>query len=277
MGRMKDITGQRFGKLVAIRPTEKRSQSRILWECRCDCGNTVYVVSPSLLNGSTKSCGCEKNSALIRDLTGQRFGKLIAIRPTDERKNKSVVWECRCDCGNTVFVKSTDLLKGGTQSCGCMKKGAPAKNLTGRRFGKLIAIRPTDERKDGSVVWECQCDCGNTVFVPNGHLVKGITTSCGCMKGEKTGKRLVGKRFGMLTVIRPTDERKYGSIVWECRCDCGNTAFVLGSSLVKGRTKSCGCLKRGRAKKETHVISDMEPKAEEALTPAETVNANTDR
>ena len=39
-------------------------------------------------------------SAKINDITGMRFGRLIAIRPTSERKNRSVVWECRCNCGN---------------------------------------------------------------------------------------------------------------------------------------------------------------------------------
>lgn len=33
------------------------------------------------------------------NLSGQRFGRLVAIRPTEERWRTSVVWECRCDCG----------------------------------------------------------------------------------------------------------------------------------------------------------------------------------
>ena len=53
---------------------------------------------------------------------------------------------------------------------------------------------------------------------------------------------LLGQRFGRLTVIRKTTWRKYnGSVVWECRCDCGGTASVPSVDLVTGNTVSCGC------------------------------------
>lgn len=56
MPRMIDITGQRFGHLVAIKPVEKRN-GRWCWECLCDCGQTVAVRISSLRNGDTQSCG----------------------------------------------------------------------------------------------------------------------------------------------------------------------------------------------------------------------------
>ena len=40
----------------------------------------------------------------IIDLTGQKFNKLTVIEKTDERKNRQVVWKCRCDCGNISYV-----------------------------------------------------------------------------------------------------------------------------------------------------------------------------
>lgn len=57
-----------------------------------------------------------------QDLTGQRFGKLVAARPTNERKHTSVVWECRCDCGNICLATQVALSKGDKKSCGCMSK-----------------------------------------------------------------------------------------------------------------------------------------------------------
>lgn len=36
-----------------------------------------------------------------------------------------------------------------------------ARNLIGERFGRLTVIEKTDKRKNGSIVWKCQCDCGN--------------------------------------------------------------------------------------------------------------------
>lgn len=50
------------------------------------------------------------------------------------------------------------------------------------------------------------------------------------------------KVFGKLRVIEETEIRKRGAVVWKCQCECGNEAFVTSGSLVKGHTKSCGCL-----------------------------------
>ena len=56
---MNDLTGQRFGRLVALRPTHRRySTGAVLWACRCDCRKRVTVPSASLLSGHTRSCGC---------------------------------------------------------------------------------------------------------------------------------------------------------------------------------------------------------------------------
>jgi len=44
----------------------------------------------------------------IKDLTNQRFGRLIAKRPTKERRSGSVVWGCKCDCGNLKNENHTD-------------------------------------------------------------------------------------------------------------------------------------------------------------------------
>lgn len=56
-----------------------------------------------------------------KDLTGMRFGKLQVIEKTDIRKNRKIVWKCLCDCGNTAYVPSSDMLSGNTKSCGCGK------------------------------------------------------------------------------------------------------------------------------------------------------------
>lgn len=58
------------------------------------------------------------------------------------------------------------------------------KKLTNQRFGKLTALFPTEKRKNGRVVWHCQCDCGNEIDVPTSYLTSGETRSCGCLKGE---------------------------------------------------------------------------------------------
>ena len=59
------------------------------------------------------------------DIRGQKFGKLTALYPT-ERKNTSgsIVWRCRCDCGNEVDVSVAELRKGNNKSCGCLKEAS---------------------------------------------------------------------------------------------------------------------------------------------------------
>lgn len=64
MRKQKDISGQRFGKLVAEYPTDKRSGSSVKWNCKCDCGNDCEVSSYSLISGNTRSCGCLAKESL---------------------------------------------------------------------------------------------------------------------------------------------------------------------------------------------------------------------
>ena len=121
-----------------------------------------------------------------------------------------------------------------------------AKDLTGMRFGRLAVVSKTEERDStGSVVWICKCACGSVVRVAGRNLTTGRIKSCGCLKSEKlverTKRNLAGMRFGKLVALRETGERKGGSVVWECQCDCGNIVNVISRSLISGNTKSCGC------------------------------------
>ena len=57
------------------------------------------------------------------NIIGKRFGKLIVLEETDERKHGSKVYKCQCDCGNITYVARTNLMaKNGTKSCGCTHK-----------------------------------------------------------------------------------------------------------------------------------------------------------
>ena len=195
----------------------------------------------------------------MKDLTGQRFGRLVARQPTEKRSGTSVVWECICDCGATAFVKSQHLCNGRIRSCGCLRKDYLEQNsrnakqeMVGQRFGRLMVTAMSEERKNGRILWKCACDCGNTVLTSKTSLKEGKTLSCGCLQkdimkeqGRKSALDLTGQRFGKLTAIRPTEERRRKFVVWECKCDCGNTAYVTSKNLKTGKTRSCGCLKKG--------------------------------
>ena len=132
-----------------------------------------------------------------------------------------------------------------------------ATDLTGEKFGRLTAIKPTKERKNGSVMWLCECECGNKTKVTSGRLSSGDTKSCGCYR-PKTYKKenLVGKRFGRLKVVKKETRRVNKAIMWSCVCDCGNRVIVAGISLRGGSTRSCGCLKKEKSSESFGKIRD---------------------
>lgn len=71
---------------------------------------------------------------------------------------------------------------------------APFKDLSGQRFGRLVAIKPVRKDNWGNYVWECRCDCGNVIEIPSGNLHKRNTKSCGCLSKESsaiTGKKTI--------------------------------------------------------------------------------------
>lgn len=70
----KDITNKKFGRLTAIRRTDKRDKitGSIIWECRCDCGNTIYAAANALQAGNTTSCGCYKKEVVRSNMKKNR-------------------------------------------------------------------------------------------------------------------------------------------------------------------------------------------------------------
>jgi len=174
----KDLTGQRFGGLVAVELVGTVKCGSKLWLCRCDCGKTVRVTSRSLNARQKKSCGCLK----IKDLTDQRFNKLVVIKRIGMTKRGSVLWLCQCDCGKTVQATSGSLNAGAKKSCGCLI----IKDLTGQRFGRLVAIELAGTVKWGSKLWLCQCDCGKITQATSCSL--RYKKSCGCLLKEAQHK-----------------------------------------------------------------------------------------
>ena len=70
---MTDLRGQRFGRLVALKPLRKRhTTGAVLWRCVCACRTRVTVPSTSLLSGHTKSCGCWHRDAAREQINKNR-------------------------------------------------------------------------------------------------------------------------------------------------------------------------------------------------------------
>jgi hypothetical protein len=123
---------------------------------------------------------------VLFDYTGQKFGNLTAIEFV-ERKNNMSYWRFRCDCGKEYVCAVGNIVKRNGRSCTCNKK--PKKNLTGMKFGRLTAIKPLRQGKQGMWIWLCKCDCGNTKEVSSTQLLQHLTTSCGCARFKEDAYR----------------------------------------------------------------------------------------
>lgn len=121
-----------------------------------------------------------------------------------------------------------------------------AADLTGRRFGRLTAIRVAAMHPRRGAIWLCSCACGNTARVLRGNLIAGNTRSCGCLGRAPRHPDLKGKRFGRLVTSSVAGIDCRGARIWRCRCDCGTAVLVRAGSLLEGNTRSCGCRTRNR-------------------------------
>lgn len=123
--RRNEMIGKTFGQLtvLSIAPKRKDLASRCLrYVCQCNCGNIIEVNGNSLRTGHTTSCGCSRQGANIKDLTGQRFGLLTIQDLAYIDDDRRAIWNCKCDCGNITQVSSHSLLGGNTVSCGCLHR-----------------------------------------------------------------------------------------------------------------------------------------------------------
>lgn len=179
----KSLVGQRIDDLFVeeLLGVDERNSSVYLCRC-CLCGRKIIIKAEQLLKHQVKNCGCKRvlqNNG--HDLTGKRFGILTALEYVG-RKNHSAQWRCVCDCGNEIITPYSSLKSGNRKTCGSPIHKIK-KDLTGKRFGRLLVIEPSI--KNGHLAWKCRCDCGNEVIVPSRSLNSGNTKSCGCLKHER--------------------------------------------------------------------------------------------
>lgn len=141
--------GDIFGELKVIAPIEGHTypdgSKKIMWNCRCNaCGRYDEISQYDLLKRKRTKCHNCTNTNGLKDLTGQRFGRLIVLRRAEDhipehgedynpinkdgkkkKSSKKTMWVCRCiKEGNIVTVRGDALKSGKTLSCGCLQKEA---------------------------------------------------------------------------------------------------------------------------------------------------------
>ena len=112
----------------------------------------------------------------------------------------------------------------------------------GDKFGRLTVVRQVGYNSYGCRMFECRCDCGNTVEMRATHLYEDrryCTRSCPLLSDQRVPE-LTGRVFGRWTVKSRAGQIK-NDATWNCVCECGTTRIVRGFNLVDGSSKSCGC------------------------------------
>lgn len=130
IGNAEDLTNKKFGRLTVLNRVESKNK-HTFWMTRCECKKEVAVNAASLKSGNTKSCGCLRDEVAFElakgkalNIAGEKFGRLIAVRPTKKRSGHAVIWHCECECGVSVEASINHLRSGRTRSCGCIRGGA---------------------------------------------------------------------------------------------------------------------------------------------------------
>ena len=173
-------------------------------------------------------------------------------------KNKHTYWKCQSKCGQIKTYSNNEIRRKQKllQEYNCEKCFIFwPKDLVGMTFGRLTVIEKDNSyAKEHNIkqtyhrFWKCQCSCGQEIIVDEHNLKYRRVLSCGCCTKEKTIKThlkdLTGQVFGYLTVKGISNEKRSGATVWHCQCKCGNETDVIGSHLVSGDTKSCGCYRK---------------------------------
>lgn len=190
--KLKDLTGQRFGKLTVINRAESKidgsGKRRTMWNCICDCGNSKTVLADYLKQAAVPSCGCEAvknriNKNRVNNI-GEKYGRLTIIDIIWNEKPTKVV--CKCDCDNDYIGVKSDIVSGHTQSCGCLQSEQASlcntKDWSGYVAESGVKLIKQYRKNDkGQWLWECECPiCGNTFYELPAKVNNGHTTSCGC-------------------------------------------------------------------------------------------------
>lgn len=196
-----------------------------------------------------------------KDLTGQRFGKLLVLERDLSKTGGAAYWICQCDCGTIKSIRGGNLTTNTkpTRSCGCLAKEnkkhlIDTTSLVNKKFGRLTVIERDITKGTGHgkpSYWLCQCECGNKISVIHSSLMRGHTKSCGCLHNEllskQSTKNIAGLRSGYIEAIEKTSlHSSKGSYVWRCKClNCGNEDVYLPiESITSQKAYSCGCLSR---------------------------------
>lgn len=224
--RSPDLTGRRFGRLVA-RERIVSADSIVRWQCACDCGAETEVTFANLLRGTTTSCGCWHREAAR--------GRRLSHGHTDGGHSPTYMsWKAAVyRCENESFPQWRDYGGRGIVMCERWRRDFTA-------FLHDMGERPTGltlDRIDNDKGYEP----GNCRWATRSEQRQNQRPA------KQKGPRhdLLHRRFGRLSVTGFAG-MKDNRAQWRCLCDCRTEKVIAAKSLLRGDTRSCGCLRRSK-------------------------------
>lgn len=228
MSEVSVLIGEKFG-LLTVERIYKDKNGRGKCMCICVCGKRSHVFISNLKGGKTKSCGHleESNRKQFRDISGTRFGDVTALTPTAYRKDKSIVWLCRCICGQEIKLSLRQLTRGECTKCRQWKIA----QYLGEKIGELTLLSFNANTNK----FRCECSCGSMVDVPKHNIWNGHTKSCGHLKKRDHFTRVNGIVVSRLTAKRSKNntsgykgvsKNKQGK--WVAYITIGKKRYTLG-------------------------------------------------
>ena len=183
---------------------------------------------------------------------------LITVIDRAKNNNTTVMWNCKCECGNVFVAQSQNIRNGNTKTCGCRPSGK--KNLIDITGWKMWEHGISDSRvevisREGvnnnhSATWLCKCSCGKIFTTAGENLRSGKTKSCGCYKYDNNiidMSNWVMQEHGVpnsqLTVKKYAGnlDKNHRRTYWLCKCNCGNDVVARADNIRNGNVISCGC------------------------------------
>lgn len=162
----KDWTDKKYNRLTFIRPTDRRTGGRILWEALCDCGNTTYLAPGTAASGHVKSCGC------LHDEGHQKIRQFLPVI-----SSARVVWAQAYNDGDIDFDYFYTLSQRVCDYCG----SPPIRefNLATRRSKYTSEL----QRREGTFIYNGL----DRIDSSKGHTISNVVPccwTCNRMKGD---------------------------------------------------------------------------------------------